>query len=691
MEEQRVQLDAQASVLPSGEFEIACISVGEAKGHGWKFGRAALAASVPLWNNAECFVDHAALGAPRSVRDLGGVLFNPVFDAATESVHARLRASGPSGALVVALGREMLAEGEHKPRVGFSADVLFTIEKDSKDVREILRVFSCDLVFDPARGGAFVRALNSVGTMERQNSLLYSESETFHRYAADSRKEAEVDEMKKDATPAAAGAVYGAVEIEKMRSELAALFSVEAERKKATEALQETRVAMSGHLLESALAASSLPDAMRSHVRQQFAGKVFEPKELTDAVASARKLLSELTAGQTVAGVQRVHGMYDSRDQLQAAVDDMLGAKRDKGAEGLQVAHLSGIKELYLMLTGDREFYGGYYPERAQFQATTATFTGLVKNALNKAVLDHWGNLGKAGYDWWTRVASIEHFDTLNGITWTIFGTVGALPSVAEGAEYTELKIGDSPETSVFTKYGGYVGITLEALDRDDTRKLKVLPRELANGALRNISSLVAALFTDAAGAGPNLADGGALFNSTAVTTAGGHANLLTTALGTDYAQWNTVALAMYNQPMLIANETGYYGTGKKMAVWPKFCLVPGALRGQADALFTPRWASIIGGNPSSAPLAGSTVWGGQVEVVTVPEWTELDWWAAAADPAIVPGIMVGERFGITPEVFVAGDELSPAVFMNDESRIKVRHFVAVGVCDWRPLHKETV
>jgi hypothetical protein len=43
------------------------------------------------------------------------------------------------------------------------------------------------------------------------------------------------------------------------------------------------------------------------------------------------------------------------------------------------------------------------------------------------------------------------------------------------------------------------------------------------------------------------------------------------------------------------------------------------------------------------------------------------------------------------PEIFIAGDELSPAVFMNDEHRIKVRHFVAVLVQDFRPLHKSNV
>ena len=51
----------------------------------------------------------------------------------------------------------------------------------------------------------------------------------------------------------------------------------------------------------------------------------------------------------------------------------------------------------------------------------------------------------------------------------------------------------------------------------------------------------------------------------------------------------------------------------------------------------------------------------------------------------------VGERFGLMPEIFIASDQQSPAVFMNDEHRIKVRHFLAVWVNDYRPLYKANV
>ena len=223
----------------------------------------------------------------------------------------------------------------------------------------------------------------------------------------------------------------------------------------------------------------------------------------------------------------------------------------------------------------------------------------------------------------------------------------------------------------------------MELIDRDNTRKLALYPRELAKAGIRKVSSLVAEVFSGSAGVGPTMADTGALFNATAVTTAGGHANLLTTALAA--AEWEVVSTAVYSQPMLIANATGYYGTGDQMALDPRFCLVPRELRLTAAKILYPSWENAD--NIHSENLQR----GAMGDVVVVPEWTDANNWAAAVDPALVPGIVVCERFGLLPEIFIAGNELSPAVFMNDEHRIKVRHFVAVMVQDFRPLHKSNV
>jgi len=631
--EQHLILTGNAQVTEAGKFEIVAITAGD--GNGWTFSEPVLKESLPLWEGAACFVDHTFWGM-HSVRDLAGVFSNPQWSDEHDGIMMTLITSGPSGALVDQLGRDMLREGEPKPNIGFSADIFF--KSKGREVMQITRVQSLDLVINPARGGAFIRALNQEGgsTTMADNP---APADTSQVISQDTGHQVELD------------------------------------------ALHKERVQLSEQTLEVMLLNSKLPAAAQEHVRKRFTGQIVTVSQVQQAIDDERELVSALTGPGAISGL-RVHGMFSSEDQLQAAVDDLLGAPRDDALRAAHVARLTGIRELYLMLTGDDDLHGGYFKDRVRL-ATTADFTGLVKNALNKIVVNAWGELGRAGYNWWERVVSVEQFSSINQITGTLTGTVGALPTVAEGAEYTELPIGDSPETASFTKYGGYIPLTLELIDRDETRKLRAYPRELANAGLRKLSALVAAIFTDNAGIGPTMADTGALFNATAVTTAGGHANLLTTALSA--TEWEVVSLAVYNQPMLVKQAAGLYGTGPKMAVNPRFMLVPRALELTAKKILYPSWEN-------SSNIHSENLQQGQIgDVVTVPEWTDATDWAAVVDPRIVPGIFVGTRFGIMPEVFIAGQELSPAVFMNDEHRLKVRHFLAVWVNDFRPLHKSNV
>ena len=75
-------------------------------------------------------------------------------------------------------------------------------------------------------------------------------------------------------------------------------------------------------------------------------------------------------------------------------------------------------------------------------------------------------------------------------------------------------------------------------------------------------------------------------------------------------------------------------------------------------------------------------------DVITCPEFVNTNHWAAAADPRLAPGIVVGERFGLLPEIIIADSETSGGLFSNDEIRMKVRHWVSVFVADYRPLFK---
>ncbi|HZW03416.1 MAG TPA: hypothetical protein VFF68_05795 [Anaerolineaceae bacterium] len=626
MQEQRArfQLDAHPE---GGGFEIVAMTAGE--GNGWQFTPAALQASLALWDGVECFVDHAA--GPRSLRDLAGLCTRPQWDAACQGIRLRLQPAGPSGPLLSALGSEMLAEGP-RPRVGFSADVLFHAR--GPVVQTILRVLSVDLVFNPARGGAFLRETNqSRGATEMETQPVQTPT----------------PEPAAEPAAPAQPPLPGLAQPEAVQSALCA------------------------HLLEAALREARLPGAAAEMVRRQFAGRAFSPSELESAILAQRQLVGELTGAGAVAGVRAgasVHAMFDSDDQVRAALHDLLGAPRPGGLEGARPARLSGIRELYTLLTGDTGFSGGFYPERARL-ATSANLPNLLRNALNKLVLVQWEELGRAGYRWWEPVVSVEHFNSLQDLTGVLVGEVTALPPVAEGAPYTELAVTDSAETGAWGKYGGYVALTLEMFERDETHKLRQYPRKLASAALRRISALVGAVFTDGGGTGPGMADGRPVFHVE-------HGNLGGAAL--DSAGWEAACQAIYQQRMA---EAG--GNGPRLALDAKYCLVPRTQRLAAMQVLYPSFAH-------EANIFSENLQRGEMgDVITCPEFTDPNDWAAAADPRLAPGIIVGERFGLLPEIIIADNETGGALFTNDEIRMKVRHWVSVFVADHRPLYKANV
>ena len=468
-------------------------------------------------------------------------------------------------------------------------------------------------------------------------------------------------------------------QIEETRQAAAALLG-EQSRLAALEAQQQEAdallIAQCGHLLTTGLSTSRLPEITQARIRKQFEGRKFKPTELQTAIDEARTEVSALTSGGIVSGPGRVTGMFSEADQFRLAVEDLLGIDRDPADANKKVHRLSGIREAYLLGTGDRDFLGGYFENYVLGAATD--FTKIVAAALNKRLVASWAKLEKT-YGWWKKIVQVEHFTDLQTVNWDIFGTIGTLPTVQKGGDYQELAIGDNAETSTWTKYGGYVGIYLEDIINDNVRAFRRLPDELAMAAIRNISEQVAAIFTANSGAGPTLADGGALFNATAVTTAGGHKNLLTTALGTDLTAWRAVETAVFKQPMLVKNKSGSYGVGKAQGIKPKYCLVPQDLAGAAADIFLKDWNS-------NGPNMGYGV-----EPVVVPEWTDATDWAAVADPDLLPCIMVGEIFGLLPKIVIANGDTHGAMFTNDEVRYKVRHFLTVGVANWRGLHKSNV
>jgi len=344
---------------------------------------------------------------------------------------------------------------------------------------------------------------------------------------------------------------------------------------------------------------------------------------------------------------------------------------------------------LYSLSEWSRALLGGdpFSDQRAYEAVTTSGMSSIVKNAMNVLLAADYAKRQQ----WWSPIVRTEEVDSIDQATLVRLYGLSTLSVVDEGQAYTELAWTDEEETADFVKKGNYAGVTLESLLRDKLNAIRSLPTRLATSWFNTKSALAAAVFTVNSAAGPVLGTTGALFNATAVTSAGGHANLLTTALA--YAAFSAARTAMRKQTDMTL------GTGEKLLIEPKFLLAPVDLEATALAIR----------NSELVPEAdGSTTTGNQTrnqfqnkfEVVVVPGWTDTNNWALVADPVTFPAIWdINLRGNVAPALFTADSEAAGAMFTNDTLRYKVRMMTfrfsstydCLPVSDFRPLHKSNV
>jgi len=301
----------------------------------------------------------------------------------------------------------------------------------------------------------------------------------------------------------------------------------------------------------------------------------------------------------------------------------------------------------------------------------------LCADALNKRVM----NLYQEYPRWWEAFVSMEDFNSLQSAKWITLGGVGELPTVAEGAAYTEMTWDDAQETSEFIKKGGYLGLTIEAIDKDDVAKLRSAPRALAQAAWLTLSKSISALFTANAGTGPAMTDTFKVFD------AANHSNLGTTALS--WAAWVATRTAMRQQTELNSGERlGALTAGH-------YLLVPSDLEILGIQIIGSSGEPGVGDNDINPIPEAGTEEARRAEarkrVIVIDLWTDSNNWAAVAKPTLYPSIGLGFRFGRTPEIFSVASPTAGLMFSNDTMPIKVRFFYAVGVTNWRGLYKHNV
>jgi len=612
-------------------FEVICIRSGEA--NGLLYSAEALRRSVEdgLWEGVTVFANHAGpmdRGRPggRTIEDVVGVLADVRWSR--ESVLACLTCNGPKGEMVAELARGILAaqeRGEATPNIGLSADLYVQRRHGASEVTRITKVNSVDVVYSPAAGGAFLRALNAEG------------GETMEMMQQD--RVAEVTGRLEDQ------------EEEGMRVGLA---------------LEESRqvlAAQCAYLLEAALRSSDLPQPLKDEVRAQFADRVFRVEELEQCLAAKRDTWARLVEGQVVHGAGARIQMRDGLERIRLAAERLFGLPVPDDARA--IPRLSGIRELYLTLTGDQDFHGHVYPERVQLaNVTTSTMASVTADVLNKVMLQAYNRRER----WWEPIVAnrdLQRFQDMKMIR--VYG-FSSLSTVAEGDAYTEKTWDDLKETAEIVKKGNYVGITLEMIMADDVESVRAIPQLLGSAAYNTVADTVAAVFTANGGTGPLMADSDPLFDAT-------RNNLGSAALDADSFDAAQVAVMSQTEP----------GSSRKLGTPARYLLVPVQLRS----------TGMIIRNSLNKPGGGENdvnPWYDAFEVIVVPPWTDANDWALATDPSVAEHIVLGWLNGRRePEIFTATDEMAGSMFNNDEMRIKVRFFICCGVGDYRGLYKANV
>ncbi len=528
------------------------------------------------------------------------------------------------------------AAGRVAPHIGLSAVVRVTCGPAGADgvreVREIVEVEQVDAVHRPAAGGEFSGALGGAALDAGRKAIAVGLQQF---------KEGDVTEEREIGTEEAVTL--------------------------ATDARTEERAL----LLDTALGAAGLPAAFERLVRADLPAD-WSAGQLKGRIQAAREAWAETLRPRTVAGHPQASGMRDSVDQLTEAFAALMEARRPN-----DVHPLSGVREFYLALSGDYEMAGVFHGERVMLaNVTSTTMASIVANVMNKVVVQEFQNYPR----WWEPICRVENFNTLQQVRWVMLGGVGELPTVAEGAAYTELTWDDAHQTASWVKKGGYLGLTLEAMDTDDVGRLRAAPRALAHAAWLTLSKSVSAVFTESAGVGPALADGKALFHAD-------HGNLGTTALSA--ASWAAARLAMRKQTELNSGERLGALTS------PRYLLVPPELEGTAVALFASEGLPGTANNDVNPESEGNShdarLAAARRRVIVADLWTDANDWAAVADPRLYPAVGLGFRFGGTPEVFSVASPASGLMFTNDVMPVKVRWFYAAGPMDHRGLYKANV
>ena len=387
-----------------------------------------------------------------------------------------------------------------------------------------------------------------------------------------------------------------------------------------------------------------------------------------DPIESVRAAALDILATRTSGTMPRVEMGVDEAAKTADAAAEWLSHRsglgtvtRDNPCRGMSVLDIARTR---LAIRGDNVI--GLTASELVTRAIThsaSDFLVVLENVMNKTLLASF----TATPDTWREFCAVGSVTDFRPHYRYRMGSFGNLEAVAENGKFTHGTLSDAERESISagTK-GKLLNFSRQMIINDDMGAFSNVVQILGRSAARSIEADVYALLA----ANPVTGDGGALFNSTVVTTAGGHANI-TAYAAPSVAMFDTVRQAMATQRDIGANDF--------VTVSPSVWLGPVALKGTASVVNDSQYDIDQTSKTSFYPNKSRGLF---QKVIDSPRLSGNVWYAFAnpsENPVIEVAFLNGQQTPVTE---------AQQGFEVDGVTWKVRLDYGVAAVGWRGAHK---
>jgi signal peptide peptidase SppA len=339
------------------------------------------------------------------------------------------------------------------------------------------------------------------------------------------------------------------------------------------------------------------------------------------------------------------------------------------GVPVMQVDQLSGPQIAMAMMGTPLNQLGIFASSDGPAYNVSGMFSNILYDASNVILRRSYSEVNTTFERWMKRGESLRDFKAVHKV---IAGELPDPKAIPEDGEFEEVTHGDERTSYKLVVWGEIWSCSWQLIVNDQLGAFTELPMKHGRAMRRKQNKLAYQVLKD----NPTMPDTGALFNSTAQTTAGGHNNLTTGANAPSVSTLNGMMTKMMTMQGL---DTA---SGTFLNIQPRYMVVPPALRGTVLELLGSM------SNPASSNSGVRNIWQNGLEPVIDAELS-----AAAGGSDTAYYLAADSRDVDTIEyAYLQGLE-TPAInqevaFDRLALRYRIHQAFAVKEIDYRGLQK---